>query len=279
VEAAAASISAEDIHERVAFLASDELLGRATPSPGLDTAAAYLVREYERLGLSPAGEDDSYLQRYPLRTLGLDTATVHFGHILADGTGNEMLTYGSDFFVLPGGSREGLEMNHAHLVWAGTAVPGALPRADYEDTAPIVGVPGPPGQAWQQAIVRAREAAREAGATALVVVTDASMPGELFERMADQSWRSESRTIRTPDPDQIAVFVLRRHAFDAIAAREGFDAAAAPAGAVPFERVGAHFAARLEVREEARPPNVVAMIRGSDPALAGEYVVLSAHFD
>ena len=58
VEAAAASITAEDIHERVAFLASDELLGRATPSPGLDSAAAYLVREYQRLGLRPGGEDE-----------------------------------------------------------------------------------------------------------------------------------------------------------------------------------------------------------------------------
>src|SRR5690606_15164177 len=190
VAEAAASIRAEDIHERVALLASDELRGRATPSPGLDTAAAYLVREYEEMGLEPGGEGSAFLLRYPLRTLSLDTTTVHFGHILADGSGNEMLSYGEDYFVLPSGGGEGLDMNHAHLVWVGALGAGGLPDADYEGTAPIVSVPGAPGQAWQSAILRSREAARQAGATALVVVTDESMPGELFERLAAQSWQS-----------------------------------------------------------------------------------------
>lgn len=64
--AAAATIAAPDMRERIALLASDEMGGRATPSPGLEKAAAYLAREFERLGLEPGGDGGSFLQRYPL---------------------------------------------------------------------------------------------------------------------------------------------------------------------------------------------------------------------
>jgi hypothetical protein len=49
--AAAATITPEDMRERIAFLASDALKGRDTPSPGLDTAAAYIAREFASFGM------------------------------------------------------------------------------------------------------------------------------------------------------------------------------------------------------------------------------------
>ena len=48
---AAATIRANDIRRHITFLASDELAGRDTPSPGLETAAAYLVEFLEEAGL------------------------------------------------------------------------------------------------------------------------------------------------------------------------------------------------------------------------------------
>ncbi len=54
----AADMAAEIItpvlmQEYVDFLASDSLKGRNTPSPGLDTAAAYIVRQFQSFGLKP----------------------------------------------------------------------------------------------------------------------------------------------------------------------------------------------------------------------------------
>jgi hypothetical protein len=65
VRRAAESITAAGMRSRISFLASDELRGRETTSPGQETAAAYIVGEYTRLGLLPRGDSSSYIQRYP----------------------------------------------------------------------------------------------------------------------------------------------------------------------------------------------------------------------
>src|SRR5690606_17255760 len=109
----------------------------------------------------------SFYQRYPLRTVSLDTTTVHFGHLLGEGSGNQMLRYGLDFFVLPGGTGDGRDMNHARIVYAGPFGAGGLPAGDYSGAIAVVSIPGPMDRAWQRTLSQARVAAREAGATAL----------------------------------------------------------------------------------------------------------------
>lgn len=60
----AQSIRPTDFRARIGLLAADALLGRATPSPGLEMAAAYIASEFARYGLEPAGDGESYLQRF-----------------------------------------------------------------------------------------------------------------------------------------------------------------------------------------------------------------------
>jgi Zn-dependent M28 family amino/carboxypeptidase len=64
----AEAITPADMQSRIYFLSSDALGGRDTWSPGLETAASYLVSEYRQLGLEPAGEDGTFYQRYPFET-------------------------------------------------------------------------------------------------------------------------------------------------------------------------------------------------------------------
>ena len=56
VAKAAATITVEDVQKRIQFLASDELQGRDTPSPGLEKAAHYIAAEFKAMGLKPAGD-------------------------------------------------------------------------------------------------------------------------------------------------------------------------------------------------------------------------------
>jgi hypothetical protein len=54
-------ITSNDLKGDVSFLASDLLQGRATPSPGLDVAGAFIASKFRAAGLDPAG-DDGYFQ-------------------------------------------------------------------------------------------------------------------------------------------------------------------------------------------------------------------------
>ena len=54
------------IRRHVNVIADDSMLGRNTPSRGLDMTAAYVAAQFKRLGLKPGGDAGSYIQRYPL---------------------------------------------------------------------------------------------------------------------------------------------------------------------------------------------------------------------
>ncbi len=53
-------IAARTLKADVAFLASDLLQGRATPSPGLEIAADYIAAQFRRAGLEPLDQDSHF---------------------------------------------------------------------------------------------------------------------------------------------------------------------------------------------------------------------------
>lgn len=74
VEAAAATITAQDMLDRIGVMAHDSMRGRATPSPELDEVANWIAREFEAMGLEPGGEEGGYLQRYEVPETEGETA-------------------------------------------------------------------------------------------------------------------------------------------------------------------------------------------------------------
>ncbi|MDB4948582.1 MAG: hypothetical protein JWM27_1231 [Gemmatimonadetes bacterium] len=280
---AAATITPADVYARIEFLASDLMRGRNTPSPELDIAASYLVNQYKLLGFQPGGEGGTFYQRYPYPMRALDTASVHFG--VVDGAGqNRMLAYGTDFYAAPAyatpaAQAAGIDMNHAKLLYVGRVGPAGLPAGDYRGAAPVVSIPGPSNRTWRQAVTRARERAQAAGATAVVVVADAVVGDSTFARLAAAS-RNPARAL--VQPGEVAVFYLTHAAAAALARQAGVDLDAlppTPAAPVALTGLQAHFTANARFVDQATAPNVVAILPGSDPALRGEYVVVSAHMD
>src|SRR5688500_17760906 len=61
------AVSAKQMREWLTYIASDELEGRDTPSKGLDLAAKYIAEHLNKLGIRPAGDEGTYLQKFPLR--------------------------------------------------------------------------------------------------------------------------------------------------------------------------------------------------------------------
>lgn len=94
----AARVSPADLRAHVEFLSSDLLEGRATPSAGLDLAAAYIAAQFRRAGLAPL-PDGSYFQTAGpgLRNVagvrkgsgaGYLLVTAHYDHVGARGSGD-----------------------------------------------------------------------------------------------------------------------------------------------------------------------------------------------
>lgn len=63
-DAAAATITPEEMKMRIGVLAHDSMGGRNTPSPGLEAAARWAAREFQAMGLEPGGDDGTFIQRW-----------------------------------------------------------------------------------------------------------------------------------------------------------------------------------------------------------------------
>ncbi len=72
VARAVASITQEDFRRRVEVIAHDSMMGRDTPSPGLELTATWIAAAFERFGLEPGGDDGSYVQRYEISQARID---------------------------------------------------------------------------------------------------------------------------------------------------------------------------------------------------------------
>src|SRR5687767_7011460 len=73
---AAASINAADMKKHLYIIASKEMEGRDTPSPGLEKAANYIEDYFKAVGLAP-GNNGSYRQYYPLYKETMKDAAIN----------------------------------------------------------------------------------------------------------------------------------------------------------------------------------------------------------
>lgn len=66
-----AAITEALIRRHVNVIADDSMLGRNTPSRGLDMTASYIASQFSRLGLKPGGDSGTFIQRFPLMKVGV----------------------------------------------------------------------------------------------------------------------------------------------------------------------------------------------------------------
>jgi hypothetical protein len=275
----AAAITAEDLRRRIGFLASDELRGRDTGSPGLRGAAEYLAGEMARLRLEPAGDGGTYLQRVPLerRFTSADvtvntqdgSVTLTDGEILpASGLGGLPMasaTSGSGPLVFggrlvdPGVQVEELTLSQLRgaVVIVRLGVPEGVDPMTTQPRLPIATLFSPSSPAAAVLLV-AEEAEVDFWEYAAEVTTD----GALF--LAAEA---------TPAASAPPFFLISAEAAERLI---GSDLAEADQ---PRTGLGTVEFAMNERVEEVEAWNVAAILRGSDPARADEFVGLGAHYD
>lgn len=261
------TITPTDIRARITFLASDALRGRDTPSQGLEAAAAYIASEYQRLGLEPRGDGGSYLQRYPFTTRTLQRDSTYLDITVAGAT--RRLLPGQDFFAIAGTP----SLATGDVIFTGSIIDPATPL---NGKIPVVFIAGPLDRAWRTALDSARNAARTAGARALLVVLDPAISSDAVQQ---RSLAFATTSTVAPFPPIIALG-YQRAAAEFRRAGMDLDALVAQGKAAQPVSLNASARASAPVAEVVhRPPNVVAVLPGTDPELRNTYVVLSAHMD
>ena len=267
---AAATILPEEVLRHITFLASDELAGRDTPSPGLEAAASYLMESLEAAGLEPAGDNATFVQRFPYTRTAMIASSRQVNYTVADST--HELEYARDYYVIPGQR----SATNDEVVYAGAAgQPSAGLAQIAQGKVVIFTTGGNPIIGAGEELVNAFQAAAQGGASAVILLLDETQAPDTIMEMASAL---QGAGLATP----LTIVGLSSESGAALLAEAGMDLAALmaspPANATRVARVTMNVSAPFEVSEHT-PPNVVAMVRGSDPELRDEYIVYSAHFD
>jgi hypothetical protein len=270
-EHAVFTITAADIAARVGRLAHDSMRGRFTPSPELDKAAAYIASEFARFGLEPMGDNGTFLQRYRLDRLVPDTAASYLM------VGTRRVAVGRD--ALPWGLVETPRPVTGRTVVVTGLVPPSHPL-DVAGAVVVLAVPtqgtGQPGRQAQPLL----RAIQQAGPAAIVIPVDA--PDEVWRDAVvrqsgmalEPAWRPRDGTPSVQVRDRVLAPALAAAGVELAAARRLAGPAEVRAVNLPITIM-----TRMRPVESVYAPNVVGLLRGSDPALAAEAVVLSAHMD
>ena len=267
---AAATILTDEVQRHISFLASDNLAGRDTPSPGLESAASYLVESLEEAGLEPAGEDGTFIQRFPYTRTAMVSAARQVNYAL-EGSTREW-DFARDYYVVPGQ----LTASNAEVVFGG---PAGRPSVGVAQVAQgkvvIFTTVGNPIIGTGEELLSAFQVAAQARAGAVVLVLDETQAPDTIREMASAL---QGAGLATPLP----IVGLSSASGASLLAEVGLDLAelraSPPRNAVPLDGITMNVAAPFEVSQHT-PPNVVAMVTGSDPELRDEYIVYTAHFD
>jgi hypothetical protein len=269
VERASTAITPETLYPHVAYLASDDLGGRGTPSPGLEMAAEYMAERFDSYGLQPAGDAGTFIQRWHYETASPEHDAVSLTY-QAKGKVHS-LEYGADFVVFPA-DQERVEGEAVYLGTVADLRAGFPPEVAGKVALVLISLtePGFDGE-------RVSRAAADAGALAFGLIMPPGVPL--------RTWFPDVAGIKTNQPILglpnimlgygSAARVLAAAGLDLDAMRKSDSDPVAPVGLsgvsltleVPLDRVS------------SEPPNVVAVLPGSDPELRETHVVYTAHLD
>lgn len=292
-------ISAEALEAHVAYLADDARLGREAGEPGYADAAQYVADVFAALGLEPAG-DDGWFQQVELRSYKIDTDGVRF--VIHRGDADIELEYREQFGMF-GDPVRSTSSVRAEVVYVGHGV--HAPEYDYSDydgidvegkivaafsNAPEV-IEGEE-RAYHASRKRKYELAVERGAVGSISLRNQRSEdrypwSRVKKRMGKRfamTWVGPDNSAANYYPQMVAGASLSMDAAEALfgisplSFEEALEANAEGRTASSSLGVEVTLAQRSE-HKSVTSPNVVGMIRGTDPALADEYIVYTAHLD
>src|ERR1700682_267590 len=279
----------------VKFLADDSLEGRETGSEGLRKAESYVVDQFSKAGLQPAGIDGFY---QPVKFVSREIVEKESGAALVRNGKVEPLTLGEDAYF---GTRidASAEETTAPLVFVGYGL--KVPENNYDDLAGldlqgkvVVYMSGSPADipdalaSHYQTIAERWKSLKQAGVVGIVAIPNPASMDIPWSRMslnrahpsmdlADPEF-NETRGLKvavTFNPAQAEkLFTGSGHKFVEVVEL------AKALKPLPRFPLAVSLKARATIKTTSvESANVIGKLPGNDPTLKNEYVVISAHVD
>ncbi len=310
------AITANDLRTRLYQFSDDSMAGRRIGELGNWKGTEYIAREFKRLGLKPAGDDGTYFQVLPYGMSGFDRGASHLtlgGVILAAGATWIPMTPSA-----PNGIGARIDVTDAPTVFVGRWGEATLDPAVVRGKIVVyAGGPGGAGggaggRGGPAAGPLSCEAVPNRFGARMAAYTDSVIAAGRGGRGAGAGGRGGRGGAPAENPlaaaGVVGVLLVNLDAlpvgtingiFTGARGMQPTAAMAGPGGATIssdvairiFGRaldqltpgtVGANVSARWSYDWKPTPHparNVIAMLPGSDPNLAGEYVLVGAHND
>ena len=245
--------------------------GRNTPSRGLELTAAWIASEFRRFGLAPGGDSGSFLQRYPLTRIAVDTARS--GATLSVVGTRTMLSAARDLVYVSGPRSESAISAGVVLLAAPTTESVAAAPVEGKVLVVVGALQVPVGS-----MARLLQPAFGHHPAAVLIVS--STDSAAFSRQA--ATQGDERVTLGSAPVTPLVVGVRESAIAGVLQAAGISVSAMRRVTTPVTR---DLPITVELRMTDTPggsqsaPNVVGILPGTDPVLRNEYVVFSAHMD
>lgn len=262
-----AGISPADLMTRLYVLADDSMMGREAGTPGNVKGTDYVAAQFRAIGLEPMGEGGGYFQTVPLVKRGIQPGA----QVMVDGAA---LTVGRDYlpvtFLGQYAFAPELRAQNAPVVFGGRVGAQTLSPADARGKLVILLPPQENGadnyRFWRSAAMQTYP-----GAAGIAVASMDATPAGLVEALMEPQVEIASEDAPT---QSAPAFIVTRAVAERMLGKPLAGAAVGDAGKTVS---GAYRYAAAPVPAPAR--NVIGVLRGSDPAVRGQYVIVSAHND
>jgi Zn-dependent M28 family amino/carboxypeptidase len=289
----------------IRILASDEFEGRLPGTVGEDKSVAYITAQFKEVGLAPGNPDGSYLQQVPL--IGIDgTPSMS----LAAAGQPIAMQWLQDFVATTPRAVPRVSIVNSPLVFVGYGVQAGEYRwDDYKGidvhgktlvmliNDPPVEDPRHPGRLDDKVFkgnamtyygrwTYKYEIAAKLGAAGVLIVHE-TKPASYDWNVVAHSWSGEAFTLADPQGSANRLAVQGWITLDkarALLAQAGqdFDVLKARARTREFRPVELNATVSVTIDNKLREVtshNVIARLAGSDPKLAQQYIIYTAHWD
>jgi len=281
----------------VRFLADDLLEGRGTPSRGLDIAALYLGNELRAAGWEPAN-GESYFQTYAVKSFSPQKSRYKFSI-------NGVELDPKKFLFLPIGMDPARTPVKYNLVFAGYGIfapeqgVNDYEGVDLKDRASVALLGAPWGldplalHAYDKCVGKMVHVRVRNGALLIYATEELEAPAGSPPSLEVGFFREYSQITGSFLPEfegkstmgMSSVLIIGPSEFDRTLAKATGGTYAEWKNRLAKEKskarpVDASIEVKIETEPvEAKAGNVVALLRGSDPTLRDEWLVLTAHYD